>query len=156
MDTEKKLKKEAPAEKEVGNPKDAIGSAKIPLGLIPYSALCCAALAHYEGNLKYGRWNWRGNKVRASIYLDALNRHIAKWVNGEAVDPVTRVPHLGSAIACLNIIIDAAVQNKLIDDRPPKQEYAELEAELSSVVGHLSRLHADKNPRHYTILDHDC
>ena len=42
-----------------GNPKDAIGATKIPLGLVPATALAYQALAHYEGKGKYGGWNWR-------------------------------------------------------------------------------------------------
>jgi len=139
--------------KNTGNPKDAIGATKIPLGLIPATALAIQSLAHHEGNVKYGRWNWRGNPVRASIYVDACKRHMEKWINGEWADPTTKVPHLGSAIACLNIIIDAKVCGTLIDDRPPSVDYGSFEAELMLVIANLDRLHADKMPRHYTQQD---
>lgn len=41
------------------NPKDIIGSDKLPLHLVPFSAIAYECLAYLEGALKYGRANWR-------------------------------------------------------------------------------------------------
>ena len=101
------------------NPKDRIGTTKVPLHLIPLSAQIHAALAHFDGACKYGRYNWRQETVAAMIYVDACLRHIHKWVHGEIMDAESGVHHLGHAIACLNIILDAATYGNLIDDRPP-------------------------------------
>jgi hypothetical protein len=75
------------------NPKDAIGSTKLPLNLVPDSLTAYAALSFAEGASKYGSYNWRVAGVRASIYKAALERHLKKWWNGEECDPKTKVPY---------------------------------------------------------------
>ncbi|HVI40385.1 MAG TPA: dATP/dGTP diphosphohydrolase domain-containing protein, partial [Anaerovoracaceae bacterium] len=101
------------------NPKDIIGTDKVPLNLVPGTTMAYLALGHLEGHLKYGRSNWREAGIRMSIYLDALQRHVKKMEDGgEWEDPVTKVPHLANAITCLSIIIDAYECDKLVDDRP--------------------------------------
>lgn len=57
------------------NPKDAIGSTKVPLHLVSPISKAYQAIAHFLGNVKYGAWNWRGAGARASIYRSALERH---------------------------------------------------------------------------------
>jgi len=135
------------------NPKDAIGSTKLPLDLVPDTLTVMAALAFTEGATKYGAYNWRVAGVRASIYRAALDRHLKKWWNGENVDPVTGVPHLASVIACAGIILDANLAGKLTDDRPPAVPLGELIDSLEVKVKHLKALHADKKPHHHTELD---
>lgn len=135
------------------NPKDAIGSTKLPYHLVPDSLKTYAALAFCEGATKYGAFNWRIAGVRASIYKSALERHLAKWWNGEEADPVTGVPHLASVIACAGIILDARLVGKLNDDRPPRAPMAKLIDDSAETVQHLQKLHKDKNPRHWTVED---
>lgn len=135
------------------NPKDSIGATKIPLHLVPTTAIALAALAHHNGRGKYGAWNWRIAGVRASIYLDALFRHVSRWIHGEEVDPEDGVPNLGGALACLNIIIDARACGKLVDDRPPSFDVAKFFADLTPLVAALNAKHAERHPRHYTIAD---
>ena len=64
------------------NPKDAIGSDKLPLHLWPALASAEGSLALLDGALKYGRSNFRVAGVRASIYNDALRRHMDAWFEG--------------------------------------------------------------------------
>lgn len=135
------------------NPKDAIGATKIPLDLVPSTAIAVAALAHLDGACKYGRWNWRIAGVRASIYVAAAMRHIEAWNNGEDNDPDSGVSHLGHALACLNILIDAAACSKLTDDRAPA---VGIKAWMSGLTPHVTRiqeLHRDRDPYHYSIKD---
>jgi hypothetical protein len=141
-----------PEHKET-NPKDAIGATKLPLGLIPDSALAETSLAFLEGMLHYGRFNWRAAGVRASIYRDAAERHLAKWYNGEDRDPKTQVHHLASVMACCAIILDADLCGKLTDDRPPSAPVSGLINDLASKVEHLKKVFADCNPHQYTIAD---
>lgn len=101
------------------NSKDRIGATKVPLSLIPLSAQIHAALAHFDGAQKYQAWNWRKETVAASIYVDAALRHIQKWFQGEEKDRDSGIHHLGHALACLNIILDAQAYGNLVDDRPP-------------------------------------
>lgn len=140
------------------NPKDLIGSDKLPLNLVPTVTIAYGTLGHLEGHLKYGLVNWREAGVRASIYLDAMKRHMQKFADaGEWADPVTKVPHLGSIIACCGIILDAYHAGKLIDDRPkPNPAVGQLIDDLGETVRHLKQLFADKNPIHYTISGPVC
>jgi hypothetical protein len=135
------------------NPKDAIGSNKLPLELVPDVIPAYAAIGFLEGATKYGRFNWRVAGVRSSIYVAAARRHLSKYWNGEDTDPDTGVPHLASVLACIGIILDADVSGKLTDDRPPKQLLGPVIAKLEELVPKLKSLHADKNPHQYTIAD---
>lgn len=135
------------------NPKDAIGATKLPLHLVPSTATAVASLAHLDGALKYGAWNWRIAGVRASIYMSAAQRHLARWFHGETHDPDSGIHHLGHALACINILLDAEASGKLNDDRPPAIAIDAAFAELTPMVEQLKARHADRAPRHYTIDD---
>ena len=135
------------------NPKDAIGSNKLPLSVVPSSLVIYACLGHLEGALKYGKFNWRIAGVRASIYLDALKRHIANYENGEDSDPLTGVPHLSNALACIGILLDSKVCGKLNDDRAPKAPIGDLIRSLEAEVVRLKTLFKDHHPHQYTIAD---
>lgn len=99
------------------NPKDRLGEKKPGLFYIPDTAMLHLAMAMRDGALKYGPFNWRDKKVKASIYLSALERHRMGWASGERQDPLTRVHHLGAIMACCAILIDAEETGNLIDDR---------------------------------------
>jgi hypothetical protein len=135
------------------NPKDAIAASKLPLNVVPDTLKVYATLAFTEGALKYGSMNWRVAGVRASIYKAALERHLAKYWNGEWADPVTGVPHLASVIACAGIILDANAAGKLTDDRPPAIPLAGIIDGLEPAVKHLQELFKDKHPHHHTEAD---
>ena len=100
------------------NPKDALGVKKVPLAYIPPIARLHLASALMNGAVKYGPWNWRKTHVKASIYLDAAQRHIEAWQDGEEIASDSGVHHLGHAMACLAILLDAAASGCLVDDRP--------------------------------------
>ena len=135
------------------NPKDAIGSDKLPLHLWPTTATALGSLALLDGALKYGRSNFRRIGVRASIYVDAAKRHMDAWFEGEDCDPASGLPHLAHALACIAIIVDAQAADKLTDDRMTPGGYRALVESLTPHVPRLRKLHADKNPKHYTIAD---
>jgi hypothetical protein len=135
------------------NPKDVIGSGKLPLELVPDTAVAYMALSFLEGALKYGRFNWRVAGVRASIYAAAARRHLNKWWNGENCDPKTKVHHLASVMACCAIVLDAELVGKLTDDRPPRADIGKLIETLEGTVTHLKALFAEHHPHQYTIAD---
>lgn len=135
------------------NPKDLIGSDKLPLHLVPDTISVFAAPAFLEGALKYGQFNWRIAGVRSSIYISALERHTKKYKNGEDTDPKTRVHHLASVIACAGIMLDAELLGKLNDDRPPRAPMSVLIDGLEETVIHLKRMFRGHEPYHYTIED---
>ena len=135
------------------NPKDIVGSNKVPLHLCPSTLIAGVSLAMLEGAVKYGRSNFRAVGVRASIYFDAEQRHMKAWWEGEDVDPESGLDHLFKAAACLAVLIDAKYAGKMKDDRMVSGGYAALMRELTPHVARLKALHADKAPKHYTIAD---
>jgi hypothetical protein len=137
------------------NPKDAIAEGKLPLHLWPTTATALGAMGFLDGMLKYGRTNWRVAGVRTSVYIDAAMRHLMAYLEGEEVDPDSGVPHLGHALACIAIIVDAEANGKLNDDRAynPKGGYRAMVNKLTPLVKLLKEKHKDKSPKHYTIQD---
>lgn len=134
------------------NPKDVIGSDKLPLHLWPETATALGCLGLLDGALKYGRSNFRAIGVRASIYVDAAKRHINKWFEGEDVDPDSGLPHLAHALACLAILVDADAAGELNDDRNYPGGYLALVDKLTPEVARLKQKYADrKAPQHFTI-----
>lgn len=71
-----------------------------------------------DGARKYNSFNWRANKVQADIYVDAAFRHLSSWFEREEIAPDSGVHHLGHAMACLAILLDAQETGNLVDNRP--------------------------------------
>lgn len=100
------------------DPKGALGALKIPLHLVPPSAIHGLAEALADGARKYGPYNWRDNNVSATTYISALKRHVDAWFDGEEVASDSLVHHLKHAGACIAIVLDAMSIGTLVDDRP--------------------------------------
>ena len=136
------------------NPKDAVGVSKAPLSTVPANVLAELGVAMMEGALKYGRHNYRHAGVRASVYYDALMRHMMAWWEGEDIDPDSGVPHIVKAIATLVVLRDADYRGMLEDDRPPRAEpfypaLNQLVELLKERYGHLEVTHfTEKNHGH--------
>jgi hypothetical protein len=135
------------------NPKDMVGSNKLPLHLWPETATALGCLGLLDGMLKYGRSNYRAIGIRASIYVDAAKRHLNAWFEGEENDPDSGLPHFAHALACIAILVDAQAAGKLNDDRMVKGGYRVLLDSLTPHVARLKALHEGKTPKHYTIED---
>lgn len=101
------------------NPKDAVGIKKAPLSTVSAPVMMEVGVAMMEGALKYGRHNYRDSGVRASVYYDALMRHMMAWWEGEDTDPESGLSHVTKAIAGLTVLRDAMIRGKMVDDRPP-------------------------------------
>lgn len=139
---------------KASNPKDAIGSDKLPIHLWPTTATAMGCIGLLNGALKYGRTNWREAGVKMTVYLDALKRHADALIEGEDVDPDDLVPHLAAILSCAAIIVDAQAAGKLIDDRNYNGDgYRKLVNELTPHVKRLKAHHAGKAPKHWTIAD---
>lgn len=129
------------------NPKDRAATDRLDLTLFPDAAKVYGAIALQEGDFKYGGYNWRDAGVKASVYRAALDRHMAKYWNGEWADPGTGVPHLANAIACLAVLIDSHEQGNLTDDRPPEQAISGLLQRAEAHVRELrSKFHTQQSP----------
>lgn len=133
------------------NPKDTVGIKKAPMSTVSAAVMAEVGVAMMEGALKYGRHNYRGVGVRASVYYDATLRHMFAWWEGEDVDPDSGMSHITKAIASLTVLRDAMIQDKVEDDRPPRSK--NFYAELNERAGSLLDKYGAVNPHHYTIKD---
>lgn len=107
------------------NPKTAVGLTKPPLSPIPPVALLHLGKAMADGRDKYGQMNWRESKVTYSVYYDAAMRHLMAWWDGEERAKDSGVHHLGHAMACMAILLDAQSVGMLNDDRPVKGRFSD-------------------------------
>jgi hypothetical protein len=128
----------APDDAAPENPKDRIGDSKPPLHLIPPAAEILEAVVMGLGARKYGAFNWRRSRIRATVYIAAAKRHLAQWLDGEDEDPESGVTHLAHARACLGILIDAIATDSVVDDRPPAGAAAELIRSLTATASRVS------------------
>jgi Domain of unknown function (DUF5664) len=137
------------------NPKDAVGSDKLPMHLWPSSATAYGTIGLLNGMLKYGRSNWREAGIRPSIYVDACKRHLDDWFEGQECDPEDGVHNLSAALACLAILVDAIETGNMNDDRNFNGgSWRAARAKMEPEVKRLKELHSKrKEPKHYTIKD---
>jgi hypothetical protein len=116
------------------NPKTQYGLTKPPMWVIPSAALIELGLAMQLGAKKYGAYNWRDKTVSASIYVDAAERHLRAWLDGEDRERESGASHLGHVMACCAILIDAHATGKLNDNRPKGGVFAELVRQFEGAV----------------------
>jgi hypothetical protein len=108
------------------NPKDSVGAKKAPLGVVPVALVIGVAPAMAVGAKKYGPFNWRGQPVQVMTYIEAIQRHLYAFVDGQDVAEDTGVSHLAHAGAGLAILMDAYALNRVIDNRPEKGPAADM------------------------------
>jgi hypothetical protein len=115
--------RQAVAERQPGakpsNPKDSLGILKHPLSTVSMPVIAELGVGMLEGSMKYGRHNYRAVGVRASVYFDATFRHLAAWWEGQDIDPLSGINHVGKAIASLFVLRDSMIRGNWVDDRPP-------------------------------------
>lgn len=117
------------------NPKDLVGIKKVSITKLPAVAILHASHAMMFGANLYGSYNWRTKKVQAEIYIDAALRHITSWNEREERAEDSGVHHLGHAIACLSILLDAQETGNLVDDRPAAEgTYQKVLARLNEAI----------------------
>ena len=138
------------------NPKDIIGSDKIPVHLFSAAGVAMGALGKLDGCLKYGRNNFRALPIRYVTYLDAIKRHADALLEGEDTDPDSGLHHLCHILATADILAETRAAGTLIDDRNYRGGFwRAFLTELTTHVPRLKKKHADKNPTHYTIKDNN-
>lgn len=144
-----------PSDMKVNNPKDAAANGRVPLHMVPDTLAIFAAMGFAEGDSKYIAYNFRVAGVRATVYVAALKRHLARYTNGEWADKKTGVPHLASVAACTAILIDGHVVGNIIDDRPPGVDLSDCMEEAERVIAHVYAMNKDKRPQgvEYTAIN---
>lgn len=99
------------------NIKTAAAIGKPKLSAVPPVGLLALGAAMSDGASKYGRFNWRTTEVTASVFYDAMMRHLLGWWSGEDHASDSRVAHLGHLMAGAAIVLDAEMHNVFNDDR---------------------------------------
>ena len=127
------------AEKKNTNPKDSLGIRKVPFHVIPMQVLAEVGLAMMEGGRKYGKHNYRDAGVRASVYMDAVFRHLyLQFWEGEDVDKDSGLNHITKAIASLVVLRDSMLMNNFVDDRPIRHpKHAEFTLKMNEAAAEI-------------------
>jgi hypothetical protein len=99
------------------NPKTLAALKKPRLSCVPPVGLFALGAAMADGADKYGKFNWRDTSVTASVFYDAMMRHLVDWYNGEDYAHDSKINHLGHIMASCAIIMDAMRNGNFIDDR---------------------------------------
>jgi hypothetical protein len=99
------------------NPKTLVALSKPKLSDVPPVALFALGAAMSDGASKYGRYNYRDTSATASVFYDAIQRHLVDWYNGEDFAHDSNVNHLGHIMASCAILLDAELNNSFVDDR---------------------------------------
>lgn len=120
---------------EAENPKDRLGVKKAGLRFVPQALRILAVPAMQLGAEKYGPMNWRTKRVKMSVYLEAAQRHLAAFEDGQDLDDESGASHLSHAAACLGIIADAQQLGQLEDDRMTPGPAAAMLAGLDKTRG---------------------
>lgn len=138
------------------NPKQSLGQASLPLNLFSPLATAYGCIGKLNGRLKYGGNNFVATPVIASIYCDAIRRHLDKWMAGQEFDSADGVPHFAAMLANIDILICARAAGTLVDDRAMIKGYEDEMDKLTPMVKALQELHKDKNPHHYLLSEIDA
>lgn len=121
------------------NPKDQAGAVKLPLHLVSPLLAANAAVALNCGAVKYGAGNYLETPVYFSVYLGAIQRHLAAIISGEELD-AEGVPHIGSIAANLDIILSSQAAGVLVDDRKFTKGVGDALKELEGVNKNMVEL----------------
>jgi hypothetical protein len=100
------------------NAKTAAAVGKPQMSGIPPIALLALGAAMQDGVNKYGLTNWRDSQVSATVFYDAMMRHLLAWYSGEDCAADSHVVHLGHLMAGAAILLDAELHGCLNDNRP--------------------------------------
>ena len=102
----------------VVNPKELAGAKKpASWSVMPRWVMLLVGRVMSMGAAKYGAFNYRDSSISASIYQDAMERHLQLWFDGEDTDEESGVSHLAHVIASCSLLLDAQRTGKLNDDR---------------------------------------
>lgn len=102
------------------NPKhiQQLKDGKAPMEYLPFAPLAEVARVMKSGADKYGRKNWRYDKILASTYAAAIARHaLLEWAEGKNTDKESGCHPLAHVAACCLLVMDAEKHGTLVDDR---------------------------------------
>lgn len=99
------------------NLKTAAAVGKPKLSDVPTVALFAMGAAMSDGASKYGRYNWRDTGTTASVFYDAMHRHLNDWYSGEDHAHDSKIHHLAHLMASCAILLDSMRHGNFNDDR---------------------------------------
>lgn len=99
------------------NLKTAAAVGKPKVSDVPPLAFYAMGAAMSDGAKKYGRFNWRATGVTASVFYDAMRRHLDDWYAGQDHATDSSIHHLAHMMAGGAIMLDAIAMKKFNDDR---------------------------------------
>lgn len=94
---------------------------KLPVDLVPVSAILALAKVLDAGQKKYSARNWERSMKWSICYACAM-RHLLKWWNGEDNDEETGLSHLYHALCNIAFLIEYLETAKNQDDRPRRNK----------------------------------
>jgi hypothetical protein len=100
------------------NKKDAVGATKAPTSCIPSAGIFAMGAAMQDGGDKYDPFNYREAQVTASVFFNAMMRHLLDWWEGQDFADDSKVHHLGHLLAGGAIVLDGISNGNFVDDRP--------------------------------------
>jgi hypothetical protein len=103
------------------NPKTLAALKKARVSDVPPVALFALGAAMSDGADKYGRFNYRDTSATASVFYDAILRHLVDWYNGEDYAHDSKVHHLAHIMASCAILLDTMRNGNFNDDRDVRQ-----------------------------------
>ena len=89
---------------------------KVELHQVPTSLTVGVAKVLKYGEQKYAKGNWRLGMKWTTPY-DCLQRHMMKWLDGEAIDEESGLSHLYHAAANIAMLIEYEKICPELDDR---------------------------------------
>lgn len=132
------------------NPKDLAAVTRVPMHLWPVTATIEGCTGLYDGMRKYGYYNWRTDKVSIMTYVAAINRHIARYIEGKWYAEDSGVSHLGHILASVAVLVDAHHAGEVIDDRPVSSiDIDSLMDSAERLTKSLDEKHRDRHPVHH-------
>jgi hypothetical protein len=102
------------------NVKTAAAISKPRTSAVPPKAILALGAAMQDGANKYGLFNWRETSVSATVFYDAIMRHMLAWYSGEDDAPDSKQSHLAHIMANCAILLDAPDAGVFKDDRNKK------------------------------------
>jgi len=99
------------------NVKTAAAVNKPRVSAVPPKAFLALGAAMQDGANKYGLFNWRTTSVSATVFYDAMMRHLIAWYSGEDDAPDSKQSHLAHVMANCAILLDVKDSDVFKDDR---------------------------------------
>ena len=121
--------------------KKTLAAVKKPrLSNVPAVSIYAMAAAFDDGARKYGTRNWRESEVTASVFFDAMQRHLNAWYNGEDCAEDSGLHHLAHLLAGAGIVLDSINEGVFVDDRAVAKAPGQLEFQFESAKadGHVT------------------